>query len=120
MTQIADLALNSDWDIYVTNRDLTTTSGASAVEQHLGQRLKEFQGEWFLELRDGVPYHQEFFKKDINPTVIDYVLKMVIIETPGILELLEFELDFDQANRELNLTFRAKSYDGIINYSTTL
>lgn len=117
---IADLALDDDWDVYLSNRDLATVSGVDGIQQHLIQRLREFQGEWFLELRDGVPYHQEFFKKNFDPVLIDYVLKVKIIETPGILELLEFEMDYDNVARELSVTFRANSYDGEINYSITL
>ena len=117
---IADLALDSSWDVYLSNRYLATVSGVNGIQQHLIQRLKEFQGEWFLELRDGVPYHQEFFKKNFDPVLIDYILKIKIIETPGVLELLEFDMDYESVARELNISFRASSYDGDINYSLTL
>lgn len=116
---ISDLKLDSTtWDIVIENNDIQVVSKTDGIQQHLGQEFKMFKGEYPFDKTRGIPYHDEFFKKNYNPIVIDSILKNVIIDTPGILELNEFILDIDDATRILSMTFKALSqYNEIINYS---
>lgn len=115
-----DIELNSDWDIEVTGNDLTLVTGADAIKQHLGQRLKMFYGEWFLNMEQGIPYFQQVFKKNPNMAILDSIFKREIINTPGILQLLEFDLDLNSSTRILTLSFRVLSEDGEIDFSEVL
>ena len=87
--------------------DLIIVAGPDATRQHLVQRLKTFMGEWFLDLRIGVPYFQQVMVKNPDPVVLDSVFKSEIINTPGIVELLTFALQLDARTRELQLSFKA-------------
>lgn len=81
-------------------------SGAESVAQHLRIRFRFFLGEWFLDLREGVPYLRDIFVKIRNETAVRAVFRSVILSTPGVDRLLEFDFDFDRASRQVDLSFR--------------
>lgn len=104
-------------DIDISANDFQFTENREAIEQHLRQRLRTFAAEYFLDSRVGIPYFQHVLRKNPDPIIIDSVFKKEIINTPGIIELLEFELDLDASTRELTLTFKASTSDGVIDFS---
>ena len=117
-----DLLLNdSTWDLSTDATDLQLVDDTDAIRQHLAQRLKTFMGEWFLDLRIGVPYLQQVMVKNPDPIVLDSVFKAEIIATPGIVELTEFTLQMDARLRQLLLSFTAATDTGaVINFSEVL
>jgi hypothetical protein len=115
-----DLLLDDTWDLEVGATDLSMVTGADGVRQHLAQRLKTFAGEWFLDRRIGVPYLQQVMVKNPDPVVLDSAFKAEIIATPGIEELMAFELAMDAAARQLQLSFVAQSIEGPIIYNEVL
>ena len=118
---MSDIQINTATeDIELVGNDFALTSGVEAIQQHLSQRLKTFLNEWFLDNRIGVPYFEHVLKKNFDAVVVDTIFKKVIIETPGVLELLSFNADLDKAARTLNITFRARTSEGIINFSEVL
>lgn len=119
MSDIVDLKLDTDdWNyVLIEGQDLATVSGIDAIEQHLRQRLQFFRGEYKHDLTRGIPYHDEFFKKNPNPIVMDSILKDVILETPGVIELLSFQLDLDESTRILSVTFKVDTDSGILDYT---
>ncbi len=119
MPDIIDLKIDTNnWDsILIENQDLATVSGIDAIEQHLHQRFKFFRGEYKHDLTRGIPYHDEFFKKNPSPIVMDAILKDVILTTPGIIELTEFFMDLSETTRILSVTFKAKTDFGILDYN---
>ena len=114
---MSDIKINSDGDLFLNETDLILTTGQEAIQQHLGQRLSTFLGEWFLNTTIGIPYFQQIFKKQLDPILVDSVFKKEIIETPGIAKLVDFELDLD-SSRNLTLDFRSQTIEGdVINFS---
>ena len=109
-----DLLLDDNWDLAVGATDLLLVEQEQAIGQHLAQRLKTFSGEWFLDLRVGVPYFSQVLVKNPDPVVLDSVFKSEIIQTPGIVELRSFDLALDAAVRQLKLGFKAVSDAGTI------
>jgi len=107
-----DLALDSSWDLSVSDRDLAKVTGGDAIAQHLAQRLKTWMGEWFRDLREGVPYLQQVLVKQSNPVVLDGIFKSVIVNTPGIVELTAFDLLADSRTRQLKVAFGAINEEG--------
>lgn len=117
---MSDLKLDDvTGDLVIENGDLVLTTGSDAVRQHLSQRLRTFFGEWFLNLDAGLPYFQEILVKDPNLNAIDGVIKSEIINTPGVLELLSFNIDFDSALGTLTLTFQVQVSNGVLNFTET-
>lgn len=109
---MSDLKLDSTGDLQITDGDLVLTTTTDRIDQYVRQRLQTFLGEFFLDTRVGVPYFEHILKKRIDPIVIDSILKKEIIETPGVTEITEFDLDLDSQTRTLTLNFRARTTDG--------
>ena len=117
---MSDLALDSTGELDLLDNDLYLTTGQDAIVQHIKQRLQTFLEEWFLDTRIGIAYFQQILKKNADPVIIDSILKREIINTPGIIELTSFDLDMDESNRLLTLTFEARSTAGVINFSEVI
>lgn len=116
---ISDIKLNPiTWDIVIENNDIKFVGETDGIQQHLRQILQTFKGECPFDLTRGIPYHDEFFKKNFNPIIIDSILKNAIIDVPGVIELQEFILDIDNATRILSINFKVLTkYNEVINYS---
>jgi len=119
MPDIIDLKLDPDnWNyVLIENQDLGIVTGVDAIEQHLRQRLQFFRGEYAHDLTRGIPYHDEFFKKNPDPIVMDYILKDTILTTPGVAELLSFVMDINNSTRILNISFKVSTDYGNLVYS---
>jgi len=116
-----DLKLDTEtWDLVVEDFDLATVDGLDAIEQNIGQRLKTFLGEYFLDTRIGIPYFQEIFKKKYDPIIVDTAFKRELINTNGVLELLEFSLTINNTIRQLNLSTRILTSSGVVNYELAI
>ena len=118
---MSDIEINitSD-DIELVGNDLALTTNVEAIQQHLSQRLRTFLNEWFIDKRIGIPYFEHILKKNFDPVIVDTVIKREIITTPGVLELLNFSADIDKAARTLIITFKARTSEGVINFSEEL
>ena len=115
-----DIRLDMNGDIDITNGEMSLTKGIDGIVQHLKQRLRFFYGEWFLDKTKGVPYIQQILRKNPEPVIVDSILKRAILETPGVLELLEFSIEIINVSRELKLKFKARAKEGEINFSEVI
>ena len=116
-----DLKLDTvTWDLVIENNDIATVEGIEAIRQNLRQRLQFFRGEYGFDLTRGIPYHDEFFKKKPNPIVMDTILKSVILNTEGIIELTEFTLSLNSSTRILDIYFRCITTEGELDYSSEI
>lgn len=112
-----NILLDSTGDWAVANGELQFANGVDEIAQIVATRLKTFLGEWFLDVRLGVPWFSKILKKNPNPAEIEAVLIQTIVESPGIITLLDFQLSLDGATRQLSVSFRAESVAGIINFT---
>jgi len=119
MSDKIDLKFNpNDWtQVVIESQDLAFVSGIESIRQHLRQRFQFFRGEYKHNLTRGIPYHDEFFKKNPNPIVMDTILKDVILTTPGVIELLSFSMELDNSTRILSIPFKVLTSDGILDYT---
>lgn len=101
-------------DLVLVNGDLQLVQSDAAIRQNLFQRLRLFLGEWFLDTTQGVPYYQVILLKNPNLDVVQATLLSVITKTEGIVELLDFAFDYDNAQRSLSVTFSARSTNGTV------
>lgn len=88
---------------------------ATNVGQHIKIRLLFFEGEWFLDAGLGTPYFRDILKKAPNLSHVTAVFRQRIIETPGVIELTELELDYDNPTRKLSVRFKAETTTGSAN-----
>lgn len=111
---MTSIRIGSDNDIQIDNNNLTLVEGREEISQVLRQRLRVFLGEWFLDSREGIDYYGEVLKKAPDPGQVDALFKNEILTSPGVVELIEFDLDI--VGRQLQLKFIARTEDGIINF----
>lgn len=108
-----DIKLSTvDFDLDVTNGNVTLVSDYDAIAQHLSIRLQTFLGEWFLDSQIGVPYFEEIFIKNPNKLVVETRFRQVIEGTPGIDSIVGFNYNFNGSTRALSVSFEAKLTTG--------
>ena len=115
---MSTIKIDSTNDIEIIDNDLSFVSGRDEIAQVLRQELRVFLGEWFLDIDEGIPYLQEILKKNPNTSTVDAVFKNKILESPGVIELTEYELDFE--GRSLSLYFKARTEEGIITFDEVI
>lgn len=91
----------STHDLALENGNLVLCGDARAVAQHVVSRLRFFLGEWFLDLREGVPYWTEVFIKNPDTSVVRSLLTNVVTETPGVKEVTQSDFTYDSQTRTL-------------------
>lgn len=107
-----DFAMDENGDLAIKNGDFYLVTGVDATIQFLKQRLRLFLGEWFLDEAKGVPYFDEVFVKNPNPVALNSIFKTQIIETPGVRELLSFDMQINTTTRVMTLTIRVRCDEG--------
>lgn len=69
-----------------------------AVAQAIKTRLALHTGTWFLDSREGTPYTEKILGYQ-NRAERDQALRERILDTPGVLELVEFSTNLDAERR---------------------
>lgn len=83
-----------------------TTDLATETAQRLQAKYGLWLGEWFLDLREGVPYYRDVLGRNRNLTVVQNVLRRVAATDPGIDSLPIFDVQLD-SGRMLSVNFTA-------------
>lgn len=104
-------------DIKFENNNILLTDGLNAIRQHIEIRFQIFLGEWRFDLDVGVPWFRDILIKNPSFVVVQDILKGVILDTPGVLELIEFNFDFTSSERSISLSFKALTQEGFLDYS---
>lgn len=92
--------------------DLIWVRDGDAISQHLLFRLRFFLGEWFLDIREGIPYFEKILVKLQSLTTPRSILRRVIQDTPGITVITRLVLNLNSASRELSVSFDAQTDKG--------
>jgi hypothetical protein len=118
---MSDIALDPlTGDLLIVNGDLVLTTGSDATRQRVQQALSAYNGEWFLDLSYGIPYYQNILVKNPNPVVVEGLLRAAVQAVPGVLEILQFDLDYNAGARTLTLTIGIRTDDEPINFIQVL
>lgn len=113
---MSSFLLDEDGDLDTTGNELTLTTGADAVRQHLQVKFNIFLGEWEFDTTVGFPWFRDVLIKNPSFVVVQAIVKNEILNTPGVLELTKFDFPTPSA-RAASLTFAALTDDGPIDYS---
>ncbi len=101
-----------DRDLALFEGNLVLCRDARAVAQRVENRFRFFLGEWFLDLREGIPYFQVILVKGPDVKVIRQIFLKVVTETPGMADVLDFDMQFDSATRTLFYQWSGITDDG--------
>lgn len=99
-------------DLVFQDFDFGLVDDTRQIMQNLAIRLRFFLGEWYLDITQGLPYFETFFRKSPNQIQIESILKEEIVNTRGIVEITRFETNFDQQRRVYTVNFSARSISG--------
>ncbi len=109
-------ALDSNNDLIIRAGQFRLVEESAEAIQHIRTRLQFYLEEWFLDLNSGTPYFQQIFTKPVNLANIESIFKVRILNTPEILRLINFALDYEGGSeRKLTVSFSAETTFGVIN-----
>lgn len=114
---MSSFQLDNEGDLLLTRNELTLTTGIEAIRQHLQCRFRFFLGEWFLDTTIGVPYFRDILIKKPVFSVVQQILKNVVLDTPGVIELTTFNFNYDGVKREAFLDFSCVTTEGFIDFT---
>jgi len=116
-----DLKLTLDnHELQVTNYDLSLVSDLERVAQNIKIRLLFLFGEWFLDTDFGVKYIEEIMVKTPSLPQIDTIIKATIIETTDVIDIIEYQSEFDNVLRKMSITFKATTSFGELEQTTEI
>ena len=107
-----NLQLDSSGDIFTRNYGLARISGNEQMAQRISTRLKLLLGEWFLDTGQGVPWFERILVKSPNRAIVQGVLKRTIIQTPGVNELVSFDIRENTVSRKIVVSFAVTTNNG--------
>lgn len=101
-------------DLVLENGTTKPIDGAEYARQRVEADLSLFLGEWFLDTREGVPYHRDVLIKKPNAVVIRSIFRAVILKVPGIVDVPRLDISIDTTARHLTVNWGAQYKDGSI------
>ena len=119
MAQLSSLAITDDGDLDITGSTFSISEDADTIRDQTSFRLQLVEGDWFLDILEGIAYFTEVFgKKEIDDSMEDQ-FKLQILGTQGVTELLSIDFELD-ANRSLNIDFTENTIFGEVDFSIPL
>jgi hypothetical protein len=86
-----DIQLDANGDLPAVTRHIT---GWLSVVQRVKFRLQTFLGEWILDTAKGLPFMRWRGQKDPNLQELSTYVRREILDTPGVIRLLNFSVEF--------------------------
>ena len=112
MIPIALLTDGYSGDLDLSQGLRLTSDLRTYVAQQLDNRLSLFVGEWFLDLRLGIPYWERIIGQKPDLLLLRTLFLRAIRETPGVASVPKLELAFDRAARTLTVEGEVTLLDG--------
>lgn len=100
-------ALDGNHDTHLRGSSLAIVRDADYVTQAIRTKLLLYQGEWYLNLKAGVPWFQEIFVAPANIGRADELIQAEILSVEGVQYLSKYDSSFDAGVRSLTVTFDA-------------
>jgi hypothetical protein len=108
---VSDLALTGGGDLEITGGRLRVATGTEALSQRIRTRLRLVRGDWFLDLTQGVPYHDFVLRKRSSPAVQREVVRRALVTLRGVREVVSLDVDLDRRTRTLRVTGEVRGED---------
>ena len=96
-----------DWDLELTNGQLTFIDSSSAIVQRVRSRLWFFKGEWYQDQRLGVDYFGKVLIKAPDLRQLESMFRKAILGTPGVASVDTLSITIDRPTREATMSFTA-------------
>ena len=107
------------WDLQLVDGRLRRTAdNVELLVQKARIRLQFILGEWFLDLRQGLPWFSEILIKDPSLTRIRVIFRETLITMPGVVAVPVLDLTLDSPVRGLTVDWRMELDNGQVISST--
>jgi len=106
---------NGDLDLVTGDnglKQIVVLTGAPFVRQKIATRLRFFLGEWFLNLREGIPYYRIVLVANPDMGLIRTLFSRVILSVQEVAVISKLVLSFDEHARTLAVEFDAQLVAG--------
>lgn len=103
--------VDGDLDISTGNLRIETNV-AQVTAWKLTNLFSFFKGEWFRDIRQGVPYFQYVFVKNPSLPFISALFQKVVAQAPGAAGVTDMELNFLSGLRTLQCKITVQANDG--------
>jgi hypothetical protein len=115
------LKISIDGDLDISSKSLAlTTTLIEYVGQRLTQRLRFFLGEWFLDVRLGIPYFRYAFVKKPDTALLASIFARIIRGTAGVSALRSISVKVDSKTRIGTVEFEAVLSSGEVLSNSSL
>ncbi|HBP5565165.1 hypothetical protein ABZR71_06325 [Pseudomonas paraeruginosa] len=98
-----------DW-LFGQGRGNYAAAGES-VRQRVCTRLRSFEGDWFLDLKHGLPWFERM-ARPADLVALEADLKRCVLLTEGVSEILDFHLALDPRERRLKIAISLRDRYG--------
>ncbi len=99
-------------DLDITGGRFTLISGAEEKAQKITNALELARGEWFLDIREGVPYFEAILgARNPDLEIVKRIFRRTILSVEGIVDVLDLVLTLG-ADRELAYSWIAIDDEG--------
>jgi len=110
-----DLAMDmATGDLVLHDGDVLLIDNAERVAQQILITLRFWLGEWFLDMKDGIPYLEYVLVKSPNLLHIRQIFTEAMEKVDGVKRVEEMNLAFDVKNRSLRVDYEASTDYGLI------
>jgi hypothetical protein len=96
-------------DLVIEGGQLQLSSGLEAVAQGIRLRFLAFQGEWFLDLENGVPYWQDILGQKYDQARVLQIFRQPLLATPGVARVISLTSEWDGTTRTLNVSWEVET-----------
>jgi hypothetical protein len=111
-TSLYGLSLDATGDLELDDQGaLRWTDGPEQARQEAECRLQFFLGEYFLDIRQGLPYYRVVLRKNPNKEAVRSMFARAITSVPGLIEA-NVGYSLDTATRKLTVPWEARWIDG--------
>lgn len=116
ITDPQDVEVAADGDIRLDAEGLHFIAGIAAIVQAVRFRILLFFGEWFLNQAIGVPYFEELIGDASKRAGVEdrarAAFAAAILDTPGIIQIIQLVVVTDKQTRRMKVTWQAKTAFG--------
>jgi len=111
---MADLLLDPlTGDLDISDNTLhITEEGSESIAQRLKIRLRFFFQEWILDRSQGTRWFEVVLRKDVEKFAADAEIRRVVLETPEIKTIENWNSTIDSRTRQYEVRFDVKSIEG--------
>lgn len=106
--------LDAETGDIVTRGSQFFNGGREEIEQTIRTRLWLYLGEYFRDVTDGTPWHEQILGKFASLSTVEAVLRARIANTPGVIRLVSFSTDFDVNTRKYSFSAQALTAQGLV------